>query len=136
MSIFISYRRGDTQAIVRFVKERLEQHFDDVFQDLASIEGGDVFDSRTIRALGSADVVLAVIGHDWLRGGSLQSSNDWVRRELEPVLARSNVVVILVLVDDAPLPQPEELPGSLQPLLSRKHCFWTPASTSTTTSPG
>ena len=61
--------------------------------------------------------MLAVIGPDWNRRiAELQSSGDWVRRELEAGLQR-RILMVPVLVDDASLPRESDLPASLRKLV-------------------
>jgi len=61
--------------------------------------------------------MLAVIGPDWNRRiAELQNSGDWVRRELEAGLQR-RLLMVPVLVDDAPLPRESDLPVSLRKLV-------------------
>lgn len=70
-------------------------------------------------ALTHSDVLLAIIGPDWLTAEKdgrrrLDDPDDWVRRELVTGLGLGRVQVIPVLVGEAPLPVPEELPEPLQ----------------------
>jgi hypothetical protein len=119
MSIFISYRRGLTQDIVDHLRHRLSESFEDVFQDIESIDPGVDFIERTNQALGRAQVVLVVIGPDWAEGGRLHSPKDFVRLEVEQALQRDDIIIIPVLVRDAPMPRESDLPESLRPLLRR-----------------
>jgi tetratricopeptide (TPR) repeat protein len=70
-------------------------------------------------ALTHSDVLLAIIGPDWLTAEKhgrrrLDDPDDWVRREVVTGLGLGRVQVIPVLVGEAPLPEPEELPEPLQ----------------------
>jgi len=68
--------------------------------------------------VGSCDVLLAVIGDDWLRtSGSgaakrLDDAKDFVRIELEAALQR-DIPVIPVLVRGADVPKESDLPPTL-----------------------
>ncbi len=95
-SIFVSYRRSDSQHASFAIVDRLRWAFgqDEVFFDRGSIESGADW-SETIRsALHSAKVVLVVIGHGWLRVTDewgrrrLDDPKDWVRREVCEALDR------------------------------------------------
>ena len=76
-------------------------------------------------AVGSCDVLLALIGEEWLTISDeegrrrLDDPDDYVRLEIEAALAR-NVRVIPILVDGAPMPRAEELPPSLAKLVRRQ----------------
>jgi tetratricopeptide (TPR) repeat protein len=70
-------------------------------------------------ALAHSDVLLAIIGPDWLTAEKegrrrLDDPDDWVRREVVTGLGLGRVQVIPVLVGEAPLPAPDELPEPLQ----------------------
>jgi hypothetical protein len=124
--IFISYRRTDSADITGRLFDHLTFHFarEDLFKDVDSIPLGVDFRKSIADAVQSCDVVLAVIGRNWLssqdKQGHLRLSNpdDFVRIELEAGLER-NIPVIPVLVSGAAMPAREELPLSLQPLVYR-----------------
>jgi pterin-4a-carbinolamine dehydratase len=109
-SIFISYRRSDSQHAAFAIADRLRWAFgqDEVFFDRGSIEGGDEWSESIRNALQSARVVLVVIGARWLRIADewgrrrLDDPNDWVRREVCEALARQGAAqaeVIPVYLD-------------------------------------
>jgi hypothetical protein len=91
--------------------------------DESNIAPAQLFPNVLQRAAGSCHVLLAVIGRDWatIRGDDgrprLEDSDDWVRREIETALHRDGVVVIPVVVGGARVPDPDELPESLRPML-------------------
>lgn len=125
--IFISYRVKDTAAATGRLADALKQHLeeDQIFMDIDKLEPGVDFTEVISRSLDACDVLLAVIGPDWTgydpdtRRSRIQDPNDWVRLELVTALKR-NIRVVPVLVDDAVLPQTEELPEDLHPLLRRQ----------------
>jgi hypothetical protein len=125
--IFISYRRDETAYPAGWLYDRLADHYGDgqVFKDVDSIELGDDFVEVITRAVGSCDVLLALIGDQWLtitdKHGRrrLDDPHDFVRLEIEAALAR-NVRVIPILVDGARMPTAEELPDSLDRLMRRQ----------------
>src|SRR6266581_6454255 len=106
--IFISYRREETAYPAGWLYDRLVEHFGQgqVFKDVDSIELGDDFVEVISAAVAGCDVLLALIGDQWLtvtgEGGRrrLEDPDDFVRLEVEAALTR-NVRVIPVLVDDA-----------------------------------
>jgi hypothetical protein len=125
--IFMSYRRDDTAYSAGWLFDRLASHFgsDQVFKDIDSIELGDDFTEVITTAVGSCDVLLALIGDQWLtitnQDGRrrLEDPRDFVRLEIETALTR-NVRVIPILVEGARMPRAEELPASLAQLVRRQ----------------
>jgi hypothetical protein len=118
--IFIAYRRDDSTGHVRRLYDGLRAHFGEerLFAD-ASITVGADFQQTLLTAVGSARVVLAVIGPNW-EGPWLQDPSNWLRRELGLALARPDIRVVPLLVGGARFPSPETLPDDLAPLLSRQ----------------
>jgi TIR domain len=125
--IFMSYRREETAYPAGWLYDRLVDRFgsDQVFKDVDSIELGDDFVEVITRAVGACDVLLALIGQEWLtitdaRGRRrLNNPHDFVRLEIEAALTR-NVRVIPILVDGASMPDAGELPESLARLVRRQ----------------
>ena len=124
--IFISYRREETAYPAAWLFDRLEARFgeEQIFKDVDSIEPGEDFVERITAAVASCDVLLALIGEEWLTianegGRRLDDPKDFVRLEIEAALAR-DVRVVPVLVDDAVMPEAEALPPSLAPLARRQ----------------
>jgi hypothetical protein len=125
--IFISYRRDETAYPAGWLFDRLAQHFGSaqVFKDVDSIELGDDFVEVISRAVGSCDVLLALIGDQWLTitdlhgRRRLDDPDDFVRLEIEAALARK-VRIIPILVDGADMPRADELPAGLSGLVRRQ----------------
>jgi hypothetical protein len=125
--IFISYRRQDTRHIAGRIYDSLAAHFgeDDIFMDVDAIEPGVDFASEIRKAVAACDILLAVIGPNWLKTTDsagrrrLDNPDDFVRLEIETALQR-DIRVIPVLIDDAALPLEDELPGSLAGLVRRQ----------------
>jgi hypothetical protein len=124
--IFISYRREETAYPAGWLFDRLRAEFDDqVFKDVDSIELGDDFVDKITTAVGSCDVLLALIGDQWLTitdedgRRRIDDPDDFVRLEVEAALTRK-VRVIPVLVDGARMPRAAELPGALVGLARRQ----------------
>ncbi|HLK37279.1 MAG TPA: toll/interleukin-1 receptor domain-containing protein, partial [Polyangiaceae bacterium] len=120
MAIFISYRREDSQAITGRIDDHLRLVFgdEDVYRDIDSIPLGSDFVQHVREALAKCDICIVIVGRAWL-SDRLQQEGDFVRLELETVLARS-IPVIPVLVERAELPRPDQIPESLLPLLRRQ----------------
>src|SRR5215207_7018671 len=125
--IFISYRREDTAYPAGWLYDRLADRYGDgqIFKDVDSIVLGDDFVQVITSAVESCDVLLALIGEDWLSISDahgrrrLDDPDDFVRLEIQAALAR-NVRVIPILVGDATMPHAEELPRSLVGLARRQ----------------
>jgi hypothetical protein len=132
--IFISYRREETAYPAGWLYDRLADRFggDQVFKDVDSIQLGDDFVEVITRAVGSCDVLLALIGDEWLTitdehgRRRLDNRDDFVRLEIEAALTRK-VRVIPILVDGARMPRGDELPDSLAKLVHRQALELSPA---------
>jgi formylglycine-generating enzyme required for sulfatase activity len=125
--IFLSYRRDDSGGYAGRLFDRLSQHFgrDNLFMDIATIDPGLDFVKAIQDAVGSCDVLLAVIGRQWLTSTDplghrrLDNPEDFVRLEITTALER-RIRVIPVLVGGASMPRSAELPDVLQPLTRRQ----------------
>jgi hypothetical protein len=125
--IFISYRRDETAYPAGWLYDRLAQHFGagQIFKDVDSIELGDDFVQVITRAVGSCDVLLALIGEQWLTITDAQGQrrlndpDDFVRLEIEAALTR-DVRIIPILIDGARMPNADELPVGLASLARRQ----------------
>ena len=131
--VFISYRREETAYPAGWLYDRLANRYGgQVFKDVDSIQLGDDFVEVITRAVGSCDVLLALIGDQWLtitdQDGRrrLEDPDDFVRLEIEAALTR-NVRVIPILVEGARLPRADELPPSLAGLVRRQALELSPA---------
>jgi hypothetical protein len=122
LRILLNYRRGDTAGSAGRLYEALSKRFgeENVFMDIDKIEPGLNFVEVIKRWVGSCDVFLAMIGQHWLTAADqwgqrrLDDPEDFVRLELEEALARPDVRVIPVLVQDVDMPSKAQLPPSLQ----------------------
>lgn len=118
--ILLSYRRADTGIITGRIFDRLVQHFgkDSVFMDIDNIPFGLDFREHLNVQLAKCEIVVAVIGPDWLGAGEgdvtrIDDETDFVRIEVEAALNR-NIPIIPLLVDRAPMPKASQLPESLK----------------------
>jgi formylglycine-generating enzyme required for sulfatase activity len=124
--VFISYRRDDSADVAGRIYDRLVQCYgrDNVFKDVDDIPLGLDFRQVIGEAVGRCQVLLAVIGRQWLDiagpsgGRRLDDPNDFVRQEIEAALRRG-IPVIPVLVNRAAMPAEGQFPESLQPLAFR-----------------
>lgn len=124
--VFLSYRREETRHLAGRLADRLADRFGSaqVFMDVDTIEPGVDFAAAITRAVGSCDVLVAMIGNSWLtitdRYGhrKLDNPDDFVVLEIQAALDRS-IRLIPVLVDGADMPRPDDLPKVLRGLARR-----------------
>ena len=129
-SIFISYRREDSAAYARLLSSSLKAHFGarhQVFMDLDSIEPGEDFVDAIKRTVASCDVLIAIIGKQWLASvdeqgrARLQNPEDFVRVEIQTALDRK-IRVIPALVGGARMPGSQDFPLELS-AFARRNAF-------------
>jgi len=126
--IFVNFRNGDQDALAGFLADDLVRRFgrDQVFRSTESIPPGTDFVEELERQLAECDVLLAVIGVNWLtvtdvRGRRrLDDPDDWVRREIANALSAGKRVVP-VLIGTASLPRSADLPEDIEPLARRQY---------------
>lgn len=124
--VFINYRRQDSEGYVGRLYDHLMNHFqpEDIFMDVSDIDPGQDFVKALEDAVADCDVLLAVIGPQWLNLADengerrLNQWNDFVRIEISSAL-NQNKVVIPVLVGQSSMPSPNDLPEDLMTLARR-----------------
>ena len=135
-SIFISYRRDDSEGEAGRLYDDLVRAYgkDAVFMDVAGIAPGLDFRKAIDDNVAGCGVFLAVIGTQWTTitdadgKRRLDDANDFVRLEVASALAR-NIAVIPVLVHEARMPRPDQLPDNIKDLAYRNsveisHARW------------
>jgi hypothetical protein len=121
--IFLSYRRGDSAATCERIYDRLRSRFgkDSVFMDVDAIPIGVRFPQYLTSVVQQADIVLAIIGPQWLEiraeDGTrrLGDPQDFVRLEVEVALGH-RIPIVPVVVEGAAMPAAAQLPESLRGL--------------------
>jgi hypothetical protein len=121
LRIFLSYRRSDCQAQANGLYDGLRNRLPDarVFMDIDSIPAGVDFEEHIQREISVCDLVLVMIGDNWLdaRPGSdvrrIDEPEDFVRLEIESALSSAQVRTLPVLVERAQMPRSAELPESI-----------------------
>jgi hypothetical protein len=115
-AILISYRRADSSAIAGRILDRLAAQYgeESVFMDVDHIPFGIDFRTHIQETLQRTDVLIAVIGGNWLGKSAdgavrMHEKTDPVRVEIETALERKTPI-IPVLVDGAKMPQSADLP--------------------------
>lgn len=134
--IFISYRREDAADAAGRLFDGLSGRFgpDQLFMDVDILRPGDDFVEVIEQAVSSCDVLIAIIGRQWLSitdaqgRHRLDNPEDFVRLEVAAALER-NIRVIPVLVQSAGMPRSDELPAALAKLARRNahdmsHARW------------
>jgi TIR domain len=124
--VFISYRREDTAGYAGRLYDALAARMGahDVFMDVSDIEPGVDFSVAIADAVGSCDVMLALIGTRWATAVDaegtrrLDDPDDYVVVETAVALER-DVRVIPVLVEGASMPEADALPERLRGLARR-----------------
>lgn len=124
--IFLSYRREDSSGWTGRLYEHLVREWgsDQVFMDIDAIAPGEDFREAIARTMHTCDVVLVVIGPNWVgardEGGTrrLDDEGDNHRAEVVAALA-ADTRVVPVLVGGAAMPKASELPGPLKDLAYR-----------------
>jgi formylglycine-generating enzyme required for sulfatase activity len=127
--IFISYRRDDSQYQADKLHAALKPHVanprTDIFIDVDNIPLGVDFATHLEGKVGECEVLLALIGDEWLNirdpatgRRRLDDPKDFVRIEIAAALQRG-IPVVPVLFDGASIPPAEDLPEDLKPLARR-----------------
>jgi hypothetical protein len=124
-TIFLSYRRSDSDAITGHIAARLRASYGKkaIFLDVSSIPIASEFPAQIKSAIQRADVVIAVIGPAWhgpldIGSSRIQQEDDFVRLEIELAVS-AGAEVIPVLVGAAVMPSRQILPESLHFLCER-----------------
>jgi pterin-4a-carbinolamine dehydratase len=114
---FISYRREDSSAASRNVRDHLEIAYgaECVFMDVEGIRAGTDWQEAIRSAIARADILIVVLGAQWLRiqdeygRRRIDKQGDWVHDEIALSLLRG-IPIIPVLIMGASMFPPEALP--------------------------
>ena len=125
--IFISYRRSDSEGWAGRLSDSLKAELGrvNIFRDIEDIPPGVEFDTYIETAVSSCDVLIAIIGPHWLTAANsdgqrrLDDPKDFTRLEIVGALKR-NIRVIPTLVGNAALPNGDDLPEDIKPLVRRQ----------------
>lgn len=124
--IFINYRRDDAGGYAGRLADSLAAYFgpERVFRDVTGIDYGHDFERVIDEKLAQSGAVVALIGDRWSSVTNadgtrrLDDPADYVIREISAAL-RGGIPVIPVLIGNAAMPRPDELPESLGELSRR-----------------
>ena len=126
-SIFVCYRREDTQDAAGRLHDRLVDAYgpERVFMDIDSVPLGIDFVEHVAEQIGKCSAVIVMIGKQWhtikdkKRRRRLDKEDDLVRAEIRAALQKK-IPVIPVTVQNAAMPQAEDLPDDIR-LLARRN---------------
>jgi hypothetical protein len=126
--VFINYRGADSTGYAALIYAQLSARLgeDLVYLDSVSVPSGADYIDELLRAVCAADVMLAVIGAQWLTVTGpdgrrrIEEPTDWIRRELGTA-RDAGTVVIPVVTDDVTPPAEADLPADLRWLARRQH---------------
>lgn len=120
--IFITYRRDDSSGYAGRLHAALVKYFgvNQIFRDINTVKAGEDFYDVTERSVQSCDILIAIIGKQWLSMSNagvrrLDEPDDFVRLEIAQALSRS-IPVVPVLVQGATIPRAQDLPAELKSL--------------------
>jgi hypothetical protein len=125
--IFISYRQDDAKPWALLLRDELAGVFGDehLFLDKDTLRAGN-WREQIREALDRCRVVLVVMGRRWLTimdenvQRHLDRTDDVHRQEVALALSRSDVTVIPVRVDGAPMPHHEDLPEDIRSITDQQ----------------
>src|SRR5262245_24240859 len=126
--VFINYRRTESGWPAEWLAAGLKRMFggESVFLDIRDVDAGDDFTQVLEDKLGHAAALLVLIGKGWLdvqdglERRRLDDPSDWVRKEIHFALKNPRCHVIPILLDDAALPEKQELPDDIAGLPDRQ----------------
>jgi hypothetical protein len=126
-TIFLCYRREDTQDAAGRLHDRLVDAYgpERVFMDIDSVPLGVDFVEHVTEQIGRCSAVIVMIGKQWhtikdkKRRRRLDNEDDLVRAEIRAAL-QQKIPVIPVTVQNAAMPQAEDLPDDIR-LLARRN---------------
>jgi hypothetical protein len=123
--VFINYRTVDNPLGAAGIHDALAARFGEskVFRDCVSLEAGIHYPAAIRKALADADVLVSIIGPQWLiltddsDRRLIDRDHDWVRRELVWAHGSGTPILPVLLVDTpahAVQPKADELPEDLR----------------------
>ena len=125
--IFICYRRTDSAPYAGRIAEALVERYgkDNVYFDVKDVGVGEDFDSSIMEAARACDVMLVIIGRQWLEshdfafGYRYQPGGDSVLRQIAGAL-KAKKAVVPVLVNSASFPNAKNLPKGVVAITERQ----------------
>ncbi|MFJ9559792.1 TIR domain-containing protein [Streptomyces fuscichromogenes] len=132
-SLFTNFRRADTGSVGPHIDTKLQCEFGAraAFRDQRSLPKGLDYREHLERAVRKCDLLLVIMGARWASVTDAENrrlidrEDDWVRREIA-LAGAYRLPVIPVLVDDAQLPDKDELPADIRYLAYRQAVYFRP----------
>ena len=129
--IFISYRRSDSATTTTHIYRELAKRYgaQNIFFDTETIDGGRDFTGAIVEFVTASDVLLAMIGEEWLNATDdsgnrrIDDPDDFVREEIGLALSLQRVTVIPIVLNNAKMPTDDDLPRKLKDLPKRNAVF-------------
>ncbi|RJQ46110.1 MAG: toll/interleukin-1 receptor domain-containing protein [Nitrospiraceae bacterium] len=123
--IFISYRHDDSEGWAGRLSEALQRAYGEkaVFFDLDSIAAAENWKHRIDECLENSKIMIVMIGPKWLTISDssgrrrLDDPDDIVRQEIIAAISR-HIPILTLLVGNATLPKPDDLPDALRNILT------------------
>lgn len=123
--IFLSYRRDDTAFVCSSIYNNLAERYgaNNVYKDIDNIPYGVDFREHIMNSIENCDVVLVLIGSQWLtisdENNNLKifNQNDLVRLEVETAI--TNNIKLIPLIINTKMPIADDLPSSIKSLSYR-----------------
>ena len=123
LSIFISYRRLDSQQYSDQLFADLSAVFPLTFIDREGISPAEQFPKRIQDAIVGSDVMLAVIGPAWVDSFRRDRRIDYIQLEIEAALDEG-LFILPVLVGGAEIPPAAALPARIRALSDFNALTW------------
>ncbi|MEM7058575.1 MAG: TIR domain-containing protein [Pseudomonadota bacterium] len=125
-TIFINYRRQDSRGTTFALREKLLKYFkhNELFLDIEGLGGGEDFVNALANTVSLADVMVVVIGAEWLEARDddgnlrLHQDDDFVRIEIASAIAQDKKI-LPVLLEGTEMPSADDLPDDLKELARR-----------------
>jgi hypothetical protein len=127
VNIFICYRRSDSISEAQNLKDKLsiDPGIGSVFVDVSSIKVGEDWPDFLLTELSRADIVIVIVGPNWLTISDKDSGrrlidyeNDSVRKEIRTALD-ANKKIIPVLIRTCPKTLKNFLTNKLSPFMRK-----------------
>lgn len=118
MKAFVSYRRKDALFVTPLIEQLRQYIYGSIFVDYRSIDEDD-FEHSILYHLSQSDVVIVVVTEHTFDTARIHRSDDWIRREVSTAL-RLNKQVVLLLVENQPLPAAQNLPSDIRAVLMKQ----------------
>lgn len=127
LRIFISYRRSDNPCFAERIRDWFTLRYarENVFMDFDAIPPFVKFEDFIMDFLRKTDVVLVIIGHEWmnlLKQKADEDEPDFVKLEIMTAL-QNKTLIAPICVDGASVPDEDDLPEEIRAMLEFNVAF-------------